>query len=97
MNDDRLYRAIERIDERTARLAEGHAALAARVDERFDSTDSKLDAVHDTVCRHDEQLADHAQTITSIRTVAKVGGWLGTVGGAAGVWGMIKGFFAGAQ
>lgn len=86
MTDDVLRRTIERIDERTARLAEGQAALVA-----------KLDDIKADTCRHDAMLTDHASTIAGIRTVAKVGGWLGGIGGAAGLWGMIKGFFAGAQ
>lgn len=86
MNEDRLFRALERIEARQHEHTERLVAVETKVD------DLKSDGA-----ARDAQIADHDKAITGMRTVVKVGSWLGTVGGAAGLWGMIKGFFTGAQ
>lgn len=86
MNEDSLRQALVRIEQRQIEHTERLAIVETKVD------DLKSDGA-----ARDAQLADHDKAITGMRTVVKVGSWLGTVGGAAGLWGMIKGFFAGAQ
>lgn len=86
MNEDRLFRALERIEARQHEHTE-----------RLVAVETKVDDIKAEGAQRDVMLADHDKAITGMRTIVKAAGTLGTIGGAAGVWGMFKGFFTGAQ
>lgn len=86
MNEDSLRQALVRIEQRQIEHTERLAIVETKVD------DIKAEGA-----QRDAQLVDHDKAITGMRTIVKAAGWLGTIGGAAGLWGMVKGFFTGAQ
>lgn len=86
INEERIFRALERIE-----------AKQGEHTERLAVVETKVDEVRKEACERDKKLEEQGQALSQMNGVIKVVGWLGTVGGAGGLLAAAKGFLFGAQ